>query len=216
MILSICRLLVGEGSFVELGQRPGQGQSDAAALLVFRLFQAVERIEDIFLFAFRDQQPVVDYGDGKLFFIFLYLHVQEDIPIRIFDGICQQIIYDLGESLPVDVGKIRAFRYIAGEGFFLLFHHRKERLQEGVQPERDIRFYIIQFETPAFCLPEIKQLVAQVEQLLGIFFYDPQILLGGDCAVAGTEYFLQRCFYQCQRRTYLVGDEGEELDFCIV
>ena len=48
---------------MEFGQRVGQRQTDTASLLVFCLFEAVERIEYIFDFTVGYQMPVV--GDEQ-------------------------------------------------------------------------------------------------------------------------------------------------------
>ena len=54
---------------MEFGQRVGQRQTDTASLLVFCLFEAVERIEYIFDFTVGYQMPVVgdEQGEHALF-----------------------------------------------------------------------------------------------------------------------------------------------------
>ena len=69
LVQAVRRLSIEQSAAVEFGQRVGQRQTDTASLLVFCLFEAVERIEYIFDFTVGYQMPVVgdEQGEHALF-----------------------------------------------------------------------------------------------------------------------------------------------------
>lgn len=69
LVQAVRRLSIEQSAAVEFSQRVGQRQTDTASLLVFCLFEAVERIEYIFGFTVGYQMPVVgdEQGEHALF-----------------------------------------------------------------------------------------------------------------------------------------------------
>ena len=135
--------------------------------------------------------------------------------MRVFECIGQQVADDLRERLLVGRGLQFFGREFERKVDVLLTGHGYEPQAYVLHHLADIAFYGMQAESLLFGFPEIEQLVDERRQPVGVRLHRAQLLVQlpvGAVARFGHDVF-QRTANQRQRRAYLMGDIGEEIEF---